>query len=345
LPRPQLSERHRRVVNLLVREYIEHGVPVSSIWLAEQGGLHISSATVRNILSRLEESGYLRQPHTSAGRIPTDLAYRCYVDHLLSGRRHHRVSTHLPAGVRGAVTLDQALASASQELSRASHHVGFAVPPPSDGATLREIQFVPLASAKILVIVVSGDGHVSHKVVDLGEPLRPEDLSQAAAYLAREFRGHRLATIRETIVRQLAEERTLYDALRARALRLASSSFDDLATPSLLFIQGASSLLDDADAETRHLSRATLRALFEMIEEKHRLVRLLTEYIEGPGVTVVIGSEHSTPDLQDFSLVASTYSDGRRAGTVGVLGPTRMRYSRAIGAVERMATTLNRMFQ
>jgi heat-inducible transcriptional repressor len=140
---------------------------------------------------------------------------------------------------------------------------------------------------------------------------------------------------------RLHEERVLYDALFTRALRLASSTFEDLPRENPLFIEGAASLIEGL--EPGAISTGTLRALLQMVEEKHRLVRLLTAYIEGPGLTVVIGTEHASPDLRDFSLVASTYAHGTRTGGVGIIGPTRMRYSRAIALVDRVAQAMSRV--
>jgi heat-inducible transcriptional repressor len=149
--------------------------------------------------------------------------------------------------------------------------------------------------------------------------------------------------VRQAVVDRLREERTLYDALMARALRLASTTFEGMDAGPAVFIQGTSLLLDEITASDPDITLETLRTLVSMIEEKTRLVRLLDEYISGDGLTVVIGSEHHSPDLQRFSVVASAYSDGRSTGAVGVIGPTRMHYSRAIKAVDSMSNAIRRM--
>jgi heat-inducible transcriptional repressor len=338
-----LNDRELRILSLLVREYIDRGEPVSSLWLASHSGVHLSSATVRNILVGLEGSGYLHQPHTSAGRVPTDQGYRSYVDLLLQSRRPSRPALEVEARLRRSGTIEHVLADVSHELSRAAHHLAFALAPANEAVTLKHIEFVALDASRVLVVVIAGNGQVWHKAVSAGEQLSPSDLVQAANYLNREFVGSRLSEIREAILTRLQQDRVAYDALMARALALASDTFDEVAPEAHLFIHGASSLLEDAATETEVIPLDKLRALLAMIEEKHRLVRLLTEYIEGPGLTVVIGTEHASPDLRDFSLVAATYVEGGHRATVGLLGPRRMRYSRAIAAVDSVSQAVSRV--
>jgi len=168
------------------------------------------------------------------------------------------------------------------------------------------------------------------------------DLAQAANYVNSEFVGQQLAAIRDAIVARLQEDRVLYDRLMARALTLASSTLEDVSPEPQLFVHGMSSLLDEAGADEGALPITALRAVLAMIEEKHRLVLLLDEYVDGPGLTVVIGGEHTAPALRPLSLVASTAVDDGRVTTVGVLGPTRMRYSRTIAAVESATRLIGR---
>jgi heat-inducible transcriptional repressor len=339
---PELPERDRRILGVLVGAYIDGGEPVSSLWLASRG-FGVSSATLRNVLARLEELGYVRQPHTSAGRVPTDLGYRAYVDQLLSERRASRPGPRVEARLRQAGSVDDLLSHVSHEVSRASHHVGFAIAPASDNAHLEHLEFVPLDAERILVVLVSDDGQISHKIIKPAQKYQSVELQQAANYLNSEFRGRSMMDVRQAVLDRLSEERTLYDALLERALRLASSTFDDTGAAPVVFIQGTSLLLEDIGSEDAEATLQTLRTLLRMIEEKSRLVRLLDEYMSGVGLTIVIGSEHPAPDLRSFSIIAATYSDGRGTGAVGVIGPTRMRYSRAINAVDTLTRAINRM--
>jgi heat-inducible transcriptional repressor len=342
----QPSTRAAQILGALVAEYIDSGEPVGSTRLAALAGLSVSSATVRHTLVELEEQGYLQQPHTSAGRIPTDRGYRFYVDQLLAAPRSVRGGAAVEAQLRrdaGTPALaEDVLAAVSQVLSRTARLVAFALPMSTDGI-LKEIEFVPLSTTKVLVIVVADGGQVSRKAIDVGEAIDSHDLRQAANYLNTEFAGMPLEHIRLAVMERLRHERTLADALRARALKLARTGLEELPKKSPLFVDGASSLLDDTSEDS--LSLSTLKALLRMVEEKERLVRLLNEYIDGPGLTIVIGQEHRAADLRPFSIIASTYADGTRRGTVGVIGPMRMHYSRTIAVVDGVAQAVSRVLR
>ncbi|MGE0461364.1 MAG: heat-inducible transcriptional repressor HrcA [Vicinamibacterales bacterium] len=345
---PALSDRTRRVLATLVREYIETGEPVASATLMRRSGLNVSSATIRNVLAQLEDMGYVWQPHTSAGRVPTDQGYRFYVDLLLEGRRAARDVSAVEARLRqeagDAPLIDDLLSSTSHVLSEASRHVGFAIAPANEDTVFHRIEFVPLSGTRILVVMVSRGNQVSQKMVDIGEGVSHSELSQAANFLNSEFAGRTLEEVRNGVRERLREERTLYDQLLGLALRLASQTLDQMQGPTAVYIEGASALLEQV-VRASGISATTLGALLRMVEEKQRLVRLLNEYIDGPGLTVVIGAEHSDPELRPFSLIASTYFDGRATGTVGVIGPTRMKYSRAIAAVDVAALAVARVLK
>ncbi len=337
--------RSKRVLAALVREYIASGEPVASSVLVTAAGLGVSSATVRSILARLEDEGFVQQPHTSAGRIPTDRGYRFYVDMLLDSKRSSRTAHAVEARLRrdhsGSLP-DSMLPEVSHMVSQASGHIGFVLRPAQEGAVFDRVEFIPLSPLRVLVVIVARGGHVIQKVIDINEPLGADDLRQAANYLNAEFSGLPLANAREAVRERINEERLLYDALLARAMRLATSTFTDLpGGGGTIYVDGAASLLE----ETHGLTLGTLQTLLEMMEEKQRLVRLLNEYIDGPGLTVVIGAEHLDPNLRSFSLIVSTYGDGMAIGTVGVIGPTRMRYPRAIDVVDGAAQAVSRVLR
>jgi len=342
----ELSERSRRLVVALVREHISTGEPVSSQTLAGESGLGVSSATIRNMFARLEAEGYLHQPHTSAGRVPTDRGYRVFVDLLLDRRKPARpaavVEHELRQHAERSPLIDDLLISVSHMVSRASKHVGFAIGS-TDIAILQRIEFVPLGGTRVLVVVVSKGNQVTQKAVDAGEEIRSDDLVQAANYLTSEFAGQPLFDVREAVLARLAHERTLYDELMERALRLARFTLEALPSQHAFHVEGAASLLDAPAPDS--VALPTLRGLLEMMEEKERMLRLLNQYIDGPGLTVVIGGEHVSPDLRSFSLIASTTTDGSTIRTVGVIGPTRMQYSRAISVVDAVTQAVARVLR
>ena len=338
------GDRSHRVLAALVRQYIASGEPIASSLLVTAAGLGVSSATVRNILARLEEEGYVQQPHPSAGRVPTDRGYRFYVDLLLETKRPGRAATAVEARLRrespGGL-IDSVLPQVTHVLSKASRNVGFATRRAHEAAVFERVEFVPLGPRRSLVVIVARGGHVIQKVIDLSEALAPDDLRQAANYLNSEFSGLPIHKAREAVLERIAEERLLCDALMARAMRLATSTFSDLPDDGAMYVDGTSSLLDDSTG----LTIATLQTLLQIVEEKQRLLHLLNEYIDGPGLTIIIGAEHLDPTLRPFSLIASTYDDGTAKGTLGIIGPTRMRYSRAIAVVDGAAQAVSRVLR
>ena len=331
----EFTPRSQRLLATLVQHYVETGEPVPSQAVAHHSGLGVSSATVRHVLAQLEDAGYVHQPHTSAGRVPTDKGYRVFVDLLLESRKPASPSAALESQLRQQAErsplIDDLLVSASHMVSRAVRQVAFALAA-TDVAVLQRIEFVPLGGSRILVVVVSRGNQVTQKAVDAGEDVSPDDLAYAANYLNTEFVGLPLLDVRRAVLERLRQERTLYDQLLTRALRLARSTLEELPKYQAFHVEGAASLLHGSAPEG--VSLDTLRALLEMMEEKERMLFLLNQYIDGPGLTVVIGAEHSAPGLRHYSLVASTAIDGSTTRTVGVIGPTRMHYSRAITLVD-----------
>jgi heat-inducible transcriptional repressor len=339
----EAADRSKRVLAALIREYIATGEPVASSVLASAAGLGVSSATVRNILARLEDEGYVQQPHTSAGRVPTDRGYRFYVDLLLESKRSGRAASAVEARLRREThtAVDSLLPQVTHVLSQASRGFGFAMQPAHEAAVFDRVEFVPLSSSRVLVIIIARGGHVLQKAIETDEALSADDLRQAAAYLNVEFSGLPLSRAREAVRDRIREERLLYDALMARAMRLATFTFADLPDEHSVYVEDAAALIEEA----RGLTVGALQALVQMIEEKQRLVRLLNEYIDGPGLTIVIGAEHQDPNLRPFTLIASTFDDGTNTATVGVIGPTRMRYPRTIAVVDGAAQAISRVLR
>ena len=338
-----LPKRSKNILAVLVKHYIDTGEPVSSLWLAEHGGIELSSASVRNIMCDLEERGYVNQPHKSAGRIPTDHGYRCFVDSILQCRQESHKTSAVEARLRQAGTVDDILSNVSHELSVASHHLGFAFLPQTSTENLERIDFVPVDGTRILVVVSTQGGQIAHKSIDLKKAIDQKSLTLGANYLNREFSGRPLREVRSSIISMLRQDRMLYDELLSSALKLASSTLEEIVPQTKLFFEGAGFLAEEVSDHDDRVPLGTLRSLLSMIERKELLVRLLNEYIDGAELTVVIGTEHPSPDMQHFSLVTSTYFDGQRTGSIGVIGPRRMRYSRTIAVVDRVSQAVSRV--
>jgi len=341
----ELPDRSRRLLATLVREYIETGEAVSSQVLARESSLGVSSATVRNLLAQLEEMGFVYQPHTSAGRVPTDRAYRVFVDQLLEGRKPARPSATVEIRLRQQADrsplMGDLLSDVSHHVARAARVVAFAISD-NEGAILQRIEFVLLGAQRVLVVVVASDGKVTQKAIEFDGALHSDDLVRAANYLNTEFAGMPLLDVRDAVAARLEMDRSLYDELLRRALRLAQASLEDISRQQAFSVEGASALIETgADG----VSLATLRALLEMMDQKERMLHLLNEYIDGPGLTVIIGAEHTAPGLRPFTLIAATAVDGGATRTVGIIGPTRIDYSRTITLVDGTTQAVSRVLR
>ena len=308
--------------------------------LVSAAGLGVSSATVRNILARLEDDGFVQQPHTSAGRIPTDRGYRFYVDLLLESQAldAHRDGGRGAAAARqpAAPLVDSVLSQVSHVVSQASRHVGFALRPAHESAVLRPRRVRPAQRRPACSWSSSrSGGHVIQKVIDIGEPLDADDLRAGGQLPERaSSRGLPLHRAREAVLERMHEERMLYDALHGAR---DAAGLVDLRRSADEQRDSTSTARRRCSAKTSGLTLGTLHALLEMIEEKQRLVRLLNEYIDGPGLTVVIGAEHPDPSLRRSASWPRPTRTAAGTGTIGVIGPTRMRYSRAIAVVDGAA--------
>jgi heat-inducible transcriptional repressor len=337
----ELDERSRSVLRTLIKEHVRSGQPVGSRRLSKIYHERLSPATLRNVMADLEEAGYLSQPHTSAGRIPTAAGYRYFVGQLLKSR----VLPFLESGeikkcLEEKSDPTELMSAASQLLSSYTNNIGIVLAPPIFRAVMKHIDFVRLSERRVLVILVSKAGLVQHHMIRLDEALAQSELDQAANYLTANFAGRSLLNIRAELVRLMSEERALYDRLLRNVVLLGSAALgpgnSEAEAEPQLFLDGTSRVLhriDGADVER-------LIALFETLEEKKRLVQIISECItEGScNPSVVIGLENHIPGMSNWSLITSPYRyDSHLSGTLGVLGPSRMEYDRAIGLVDYVA--------
>ncbi|MDQ3323307.1 MAG: heat-inducible transcriptional repressor HrcA [Acidobacteriota bacterium] len=346
--------RGQIILSAVINEHLVTGEPVGSKSIAEKfaNASGLSSATIRSVMGELEDYGFLEQPHTSAGRVPTDKGYRYYVNNLLgvlslSNDDLRLINEEFGFGeIENLEKTDRLMERTSQLLSALSDNVGIVVSPSLSRDRLQHIEFVNLSEKRVLVVLVSAPNIVHNKIIRLKETFSNEELERTARYLNVEFAGKSLAEIRVKILGLMHEETSLFDKLLQTAMILCSQSIEDEDdSRGEVYVGGASNILtkrDFADLER-------LRQLLRTIEEKSRLVQILTECIvqdtsqEG-GVQVLIGSENSASSLQNCTLITAPYriGGGEAVGTLSVLGPTRIEYARMISIVSYVARSLEK---
>jgi len=333
---PGDDPRARQLLRTLIARYIRDGEPVGSQTLARHAGLDISPATIRNILSDLEEAGLLSSPHTSAGRIPTAQGYRLFVDSLLQTRplpegELARLRQELPAGT-GTQAL---LGSASELLSAMTHFVGVVSAPRREQFAFRHIDFVPLDARRVLAILVFADNDVQNRIIQTRRAYDAGELERIANYLNQHCAGRPLSEIRATLLHDLQGARTEMEALLAHTIELAEQALvpasDDMVLAGQTRLMGVQELAD--------LDR--LRELFDAFARKREILQLLERTMRAPGVRIFIGEETGLAPLEGISLVTAPYAaHGQVVGVVGVIGPTRMAYDRVIPVVQAAADVL-----
>jgi len=338
----QLDDRPREILRLIVRSYINTGEPVGSRTLSKVIDWRLSPATIRNIMADLEESGFLVQPHTSAGRVPSEKGYRCYVDSIGDSRVSKQDERYISRVLSDSDTPEEIMSRASYLLSMITNNVGIVIAPPMAQTLLKHIEFVTLGEGKILVIVVSNSGLVQRKLVRVADHYSQEELDRAGKYLVEKFVGKSLMQIRNDLLQMMQDERTIYDGMMS-LLQAWRDSLNTDSEPEAVYVQGAANILNKpefADVER-------MRHLFKMFEEKSRLVKILNECIASQaadGVNISIGSELGVPTMRDFTLITSSYaSNGHNTGFLGIIGPTRMEYERGISVVGYLGRLIGEM--
>ena len=337
----ELKERHREVLKAVIHDFIMNAEPVGSRTVSKKYNFNLSPATIRNIMADLEEAGYLNQPHTSAGRVPTDLGYRYYVDALMEPKRLTKFEEdRIERRVRALKSeMEELMRETSRILSHLSHCLGVVLAPRVDKTIFKRIEFIHLSGTRILVILVAESGFVQHKVVQIDEVIDQEELGKVSRYLNDLLQGLTLSQVRELIVAKMAEDRALYDQLLRRALKLGQRSFEEEVEGDL-YIGGTANIVDQP--EFADLKK--MRTLFTAFEEKSKLVKILDECLSQGGLTIIIGSEHPFKEMRGFSLVTSPYKYGDYIlGALGVMGPTRMEYGKIVSLVDFTAKLVSRL--
>lgn len=335
-----MNPRQREVLKAVIQDHILTAEPIGSRTISRRHAFHLSPASIRNIMADLEGLGLLIQPHTSAGRVPTDRGYRFYVDSLMepedpSPQEAQRIQERVET-IHGEA--EELLRETGRILAALTHYTCVVMAPRLEQNAFRRIEFVDLGRDRLLVVFVSASGLVLQKVVTLDEPIGGDELARVARYLDEVLEGKTLAEVRAFVLARMAEEKTMYDRLLARALSLAQKALEGDQVE--VFVDGASHMArqpEFADVEK-------MRALFAAFEEKSKLVRILDACLREVDVTVIIGSEAPVSGLAGLSLIASPYrAGGALAGAVALVGPTRMPYARMVPLVAYTAGLVSRV--
>ena len=338
-----MDERTTRVLRHIVEDYIATAEPVGSRTISKKMGQALSPATIRNIMADLEEAGYLAQPHTSAGRVPTGAGFRYYIDHLLSRQTLARDEMdQLHRAGEGKGPADELVRQVSRLLSNLAHQASVVVVSSPEQQVLRSVSLMRAGVERILLVTVMRGGWVQHRLIE-GEPdLTGDELEKISAYLNELAEGQTLPQLRARILAELGREKARYDRVMGRALAMSARALTD-AAPGEVFVEGRANILEQPEfAEDVH----RLKRILRVFEEKSVIFRLLDRAMESRAIQVSVGLENTVEELPDISVVASGYRQGASSvGSIGLIGPVRMEYSRVIPLVEYAASLLTTMFE
>ena len=341
----KLNDRSRTILRQIVETYLTTGEPVGSRNLSRVLPMTLSPASIRNVMSDLEQLGLIAAPHTSAGRLPTQLGLRLFVDGLLqignlTSEERRKIETQIAS--KREQSIDDVLSEASEMISGLSHCAGVVLAE-QQVACLKHIEFVPLEPGKALVVLVGEDQVVENRIIALPQGLPPSALAEAANYLNTHIRGFTIAEARARMEKELRSSRAELDDLTQKVIQAGlaewSGAFDDRQS---LIVRGQSNLLKDVTAQD-DLER--IRQLFDDLEKKRDLVQLLGLSENADGVRIFIGSENKLFSLSGSSLIVAPFHDEKRkiVGVLGVIGPTRINYARIIPMVDYTAKLVSRL--
>jgi len=339
-----INNRSRKILYAVVSEYLATGEAVGSRTVTRRHGIDLSAATVRNVMADLEEMGLLEQPHTSAGRVPTETGLRFFIDSLLkvrslSPKEKDEIRERYGAGL----DLDELFQRTSRVLSDITHYVGIVLVPNPARQKLRHIEFVPLSGKRFLCILVTHDGRIENKLVHAEFPVDLGQLERIHNYLNQLLEGLTLEEVRERVLLEIGEVKNRYDAMVASALRLSQAALERAESSGSVIVSGQSNLLDPGKpAEPEELAR--MRGLLQVLEEKELMIQLLDRTLASDRIQVFLGAETALEPLGDSAVVAMPYGAGDRpVGAIAVIGPTRMNYAKVMSVVDFTADLVSEM--
>jgi heat-inducible transcriptional repressor len=341
-PDIDLDPRAREVLREIVLQHIDSGEPIGSRTLSKCGKFQLSPASLRNVMADLEELGFLAQPHTSAGRIPTDRGYRFFINHLMQSRSlSTRERTVIDEEVSVASEIDEVLHHASSLLSKLSDQVGLVFMPTLLQFAIRSMDFISVADNRIMCVIVGTNGVVVNKLIETRFLFTRDELEKIGRYISIEFAGQTLDRIRRRLIRMTEEERAQHDAMMQKTISLGIGAVN---TPfeHELYVEGATSILNKPE----YADAASLRKTFLALQEKEKLVDLMETCLREEGLQILVGSESDFTQMHNFSIVARRYGSGSAPlGMVGIIGPMRMEYARMAPLVDYLSRALSRKIE
>ncbi|MGB1612363.1 MAG: heat-inducible transcriptional repressor HrcA [Arenicellales bacterium] len=334
----ELNDRAQHLLKLLIRRYVSDGEPVGSRTLSREPGLDLSAATIRNVMADLEDLGLIRAPHTSAGRVPTQLGYRVFVNSLLKMQMPNRTdSKEIMSALAGAKGTDELLETASELLSDITQYAGVIMLPHTETAKLRQVEFLELSEDRVLAILVTDDGRVQNRVLFLDKRLSASELVEAANFFNSQHAGKTLQEVRHRLLLDMQKDSDAMNRMMRTAVEMASELLGEEDTSEGFVLRGETKLLGIPDFD----QLGKLREIFDAFKTKQDLLGLLDKSMRASGINIFIGEESGYSALTDCSVVTAPYeTDGRCIGVIGVIGPTRMAYDEIIPVVDITARVL-----
>lgn len=338
-----LEERGRKVLEAVVSNYIQTGEPVGSRTITRKYGFGLSPATIRNIMADLEELQFLTHPHTSAGRIPTDLGYRYYVDVLMETASTQDIEGEIKAKLQSPDSdIKSLLAETSRMLSSLTHYAGLVMASAVPDTLIRRVQFIRLRHDRVLVVLVTANGMIQNKFIEGDKDLSQDDLDQLAVRINKHLEKLNLKELRELLVEEMQGARKSYTSMLEKVFS-ADADPNSSERSENLFLGGLSEIMTQPEFAN---NIEKLKTLYHTFEEKYHLIRLLDRSLDAEGVQIFIGSENPFFEMKECSVVTASYSShGRIVGALGVIGPTRMDYNRVIPVVNCTAKLLGRVME
>ena len=334
---PDINERAQMMLRALIDRYVLDGQPVGSRTLAREAGLELSPATIRNVMSDLEELGYVISPHTSAGRIPTVQGYRFFVDSLLTVQPLDNTAfEQMRAEIRSEQGQQDLIESVTGMLSGITHLAGVVTLPRHEHPLFKQVEFLPLSDNRVLTILVTDDDEVQNRIIVTEKKCSPSELQQASNYLNSLFAGKDIADVRAALLSEMQETRSTMNSMMITAMQMADQVLDDGGREGFV-MAGQTNLM-----EFQELCNVDqLRKLFDAFSKKRDMLHLLDQCVNAEGIQIFIGEESGYEMLDECSMVTAPYSvEGEALGVLGVIGPTRMAYDRVIPIVDATARLL-----